>query len=286
VNLESTAHPELGQEPNFAQWQDCPGCEKCSPNDGLVLRKGAWRPTNSYEPILMLTKTNEYFCDQAAVKVPIAESTVGRGRVDFGGQKGRDYVPSADDPNFRNGSEQWGRTYDYQQSNSDGKANLRSVWRFPSRASYSPKFLEDGSKAVSHFAAFPEELPERCIKAATSEYGVCAECGSPYVRVLEGNSGGSTGHSWHNHENDSETGQNKKERTTANYEVGKTLGWRKSCSCKTDKRVPALVLDPFSGSATTLCVAKKMGRRSVGYELSEDYAKLSLERNRQSGMGI
>lgn len=39
-----------------------------------------------------------------------------------------------------------------------------------------------------------------------------------------------------------------------------------------------LVLDPFSGSATTLAVAKKLDRRFVGYDLSQDYVKLGLER--------
>lgn len=39
-----------------------------------------------------------------------------------------------------------------------------------------------------------------------------------------------------------------------------------------------LVLDPFAGSGTTLAVAKKMRRHYVGYEISEDYAKLVRKR--------
>ena len=65
----------------------------------------------------------------------------------------------------------------------------------------------------------------------------------------------------------------------------KTLGWKATRDCNADK-VPSLVLDPFAGSGTTLWVAKKLGRRAVGYELSEEYCKLTLERNRQSAMGL
>lgn len=39
-----------------------------------------------------------------------------------------------------------------------------------------------------------------------------------------------------------------------------------------------LVLDPFTGSGTTLTVAKKLGRQFLGYELSEQYAQNAIER--------
>jgi DNA modification methylase len=39
-----------------------------------------------------------------------------------------------------------------------------------------------------------------------------------------------------------------------------------------------LVLDPFGGSGTTLAVAKKLGRRYVGFELSKEYAARIEER--------
>ncbi len=39
-----------------------------------------------------------------------------------------------------------------------------------------------------------------------------------------------------------------------------------------------LVLDPFSGSFTTSAVSKKLGRRSVGIEVNEEYVKIGLRR--------
>jgi site-specific DNA-methyltransferase (adenine-specific) len=39
-----------------------------------------------------------------------------------------------------------------------------------------------------------------------------------------------------------------------------------------------LVLDPFSGSATTLAVAKKLGRRFIGFDVSKDYVEYGLSR--------
>jgi site-specific DNA-methyltransferase (adenine-specific) len=39
-----------------------------------------------------------------------------------------------------------------------------------------------------------------------------------------------------------------------------------------------VVLDPFVGSGTTPCVAKKLGRQWIGYELSDDYCKRAQAR--------
>lgn len=39
-----------------------------------------------------------------------------------------------------------------------------------------------------------------------------------------------------------------------------------------------VVLDPFSGTFTTSYVAKKLGRKSIGIEINEDFAKIGLRR--------
>jgi hypothetical protein len=38
------------------------------------------------------------------------------------------------------------------------------------------------------------------------------------------------------------------------------------------------VLDPFSGSATTAAVAKKLGRRYIAFDLSDDYVTYGRQR--------
>jgi site-specific DNA-methyltransferase (adenine-specific) len=46
-----------------------------------------------------------------------------------------------------------------------------------------------------------------------------------------------------------------------------------------------LVYDPFSGSATTAAVAKKLGRNYLASDLSSEYVKLGLERLEQAQVG-
>lgn len=54
----------------------------------------------------------------------------------------------------------------------------------------------------------------------------------------------------------------------------------KSCSNPDE-----LVLDPFGGSGTTLVVAKKLGRRFIGFELSNNYAKQIQSRLQDASVG-
>ncbi|MCA9233751.1 MAG: site-specific DNA-methyltransferase, partial [Planctomycetales bacterium] len=54
----------------------------------------------------------------------------------------------------------------------------------------------------------------------------------------------------------------------------------RSCSHEDD-----IVLDPFTGSASTLVVAKKLNRRFLGFELSEEYGRAGSQRLAETESG-
>jgi site-specific DNA-methyltransferase (adenine-specific) len=54
----------------------------------------------------------------------------------------------------------------------------------------------------------------------------------------------------------------------------------RTCSHEDD-----IVMDPFSGSASTLVVSKKLNRKFVGFELSKDYAKAGRARLKATKVG-
>lgn len=49
-----------------------------------------------------------------------------------------------------------------------------------------------------------------------------------------------------------------------------TTGWAPSCQCNAPT-TPCTVLDPFCGSGTTLQVAVRLGRHTIGVDLSTEY---------------
>ena len=125
------------------------------------------RPTDAYEHILMLTKSARYFWDADAVREPNKPESIERMMQPWHGNTVRD------DPLGREQMVSGGRRGDAPMANvNPGGRNLRNVWTFPTQP-----------YKGAHFATFPEELPRRCILAATSERGACRQCGAPWERV-------------------------------------------------------------------------------------------------------
>lgn len=252
---------------------ECPGCDKCNPNDGYILRKGSWRPTSAYEMLFQFANTGTYYGDGEGVREDTGESirrgtgkplgsTLGEGRND------RDRFCSDIATSGR---------------------NLRNVWTI------NPK-----PYPKAHFATFPPALVEPCIKSSTSDKGVCSKCGAPWARVLKRRrtydhtttkAGKSKDGPY-----SSQTGNGVGTHDVRHgvYTNNQTHGWRPTCPCQyeanaaaafmasgitIDKRVkpvvldpvPATVLDPFCGSGTTGKVAIQLERHFVGIDLQGDY---------------
>jgi len=67
-------------------WTDCPGCPKCERHGGFVMRRGAWRPTKGHEYVFMLTRSERYFCDAEAVRVPLVTKEKRTQRIIYAGK--------------------------------------------------------------------------------------------------------------------------------------------------------------------------------------------------------
>jgi hypothetical protein len=214
----------------------------------------------------MFTKSAHYYWDAEAVREPQQLVSLKRAQ--------RAHSPY--NPGFPSGPQNHISDYNKKTEGKSveeitemiGGSNLRSVWNFSTHG-YSG----------AHFATFPEALPERCIKAATPEAGCCAECGEPWVRIVEHKNMEIRKTKGYAEESGNRTAT---AGTMINQPETQTLGWQPSCKCQTDRPpVPSVVLDPFAGSGTTLYVAAKLNRRSVGYEISEEYCRLIIKRNQQ-----
>lgn len=248
------------------------GLSFCPTYSGSVMPESCRdRPTSAYEMIFVFTKAGKYYYDNDAVKEQFVYPE-------------RRYNPDTSNHKTAKLAEQGlrctpglhdGRT---QYGNPETGRNLRNVWA-----------INPHGFAEAHFATFPEELPEPCIKAGTSEKGCCPKCGAPWHRVVAKATGGTTGRSWHDHEADWVKGNAKVQsgKDFRGYRPGQTIGWLPTCECaaaryrsgyKPYNPIPCTVLDPFSGSGTSGVVALKLGRRYIGIELSEEYTRMSLER--------
>jgi hypothetical protein len=163
--------------------------------------------------------------------------------------------------------------YDMESIREKTGANKRSVWS-----------VSNSKLSNQHFATFPEELIAPMIKAGTSQYGCCSECGAPFYRIKEPSDA-----------YNAIRGKGFSEKETLNKEAKNTgfrgvdgclflgqkyntIGWKETCEHKCDKPNRCIVMDIFMGSGTTAVVAKRCGRNFTGIELNGDYVEIINKR--------
>lgn len=237
-------------------------CMPCSVRD---------RTTCNHEFAFMFSKRKHYFYDQHAIRERSIDPESHRG---FRRSKSTDKLIDGkqdlgyDGHRTRDGlknMKQSGKVYEY--------SNKRSVWT-----------LSNENLREKHYAAYPTKLIRPMILAGTSEKGCCPECLAPWVRGVEKKRRATRPGT-----NTKLTGNGKAEGNRdplRHVTVGRTVGWKPSCTCGINTTIPCTVLDPFLGSGTTAVVARKLNRRWLGCELSTEYVRIATKRINKVRVGF
>jgi len=226
------------------------------------------RPTSSWEPIALLTKSPTYFWDADAVRTTPTEAGLKRAHCPSGAGRATEgtFHDHADDE-FRG-----------QRSGAPaihpGGSNIRNTWRISSEPWTDPG-------GVDLFAAAPTEIPRRFVKAGTSEKGCCPKCGAGWERETDREQvKRERPNNFTKRTGEDGTG-NSCGNTVAGVSV-RTTGWAPACTCNAGDPIPCTVLDPFSGTGSTGVAACTLGRRYVGCELFPQYAEMGKRRIEQA----
>ena len=147
--------------------------------------------------------------------------------------------------------------------------NKRCVWTIPTQP-----FPE------AHFATYPEKLVEPMIKAGCPEF-ICEKCGVAREKVyaierIQTRPIPKTKRQDELGKCASDPGRHCTNRNHTGYT---------DCGCNAEWK-PGVVLDPFTGSGTTLQVAARLNRNYLGIELKPEYIEMAEKRVMQGESGI
>ena len=268
------------------------------------------RPTLTHEHVLLLSKNERYYWDWFAVReasLPDSQKRIQQRTFDEQQGGERDYGTSGVNPNnsARKALENWASTGGTHRQ-------LRSVWcintqpcdwefcgacgtlfegRERSRIEKRKVCNEETGKDktvrvcpcgatndwVDHYALMAPRLAEVCVAAGSPEV-TCGKCGAPWVRevkrepmeISRSGRGDAIG---------ADIGRTQPSGTMTKPPRCEMLGWKPSCVCSpSDPSGRGVVLDPFSGSATTGVAALAAGRDYIGSDLSENYSRVGQAR--------
>ena len=109
------------------------------------------RPTSAWEHIFLLSKSERYYYNSEAVKVPMSQATKDRDKSGFSDAFKGQRKGSPTEKRWQNG-----RAIEKPSFYKETGANLRNYWLL------GPEPFSD-----AHFATYPAEIPRRAIKAGT-----------------------------------------------------------------------------------------------------------------------
>jgi site-specific DNA-methyltransferase (cytosine-N4-specific) len=249
------------------------------------------RFARSHETIFLFSKRAKYFFDHVAVREPNVSAEQAAHNIRYA----KSYAKYDNESRH---ARQPGNV-NHEGIHARGAIlgrNGRTVWTVTTQ-----------SFGEAHFATWPEKLVSKMILAGTSEVGCCPECAAPWRHVVEqaGESvaerlarsnvvaGRQTrdimprsdgGHPQHSGVRLSRGAPIEDEYwlpTCKHYDTDQVA---EAWTTQHYPTIPGIVLDPFMGSGTTALAARKLGRHSVGVELSAEYCGIAARRLAQQSL--
>lgn len=237
------------------------------------------RFANSWEYLLLFSKSKKYFFDLDAVREAYK-----------GGITPKEHLTGH-------------RDWDNDPLNIRGKGG-HSVMKFSPKGKNPDDVIEDNTNTwekglkdywniatkpfkEAHFAVFPEKLIERPIMAGCPRY-VCKKCGTPKLHIKVGGNQNAFNIRVRDVQRRKFKHSDRKasKGEVSSYQEDNYISKPRNkiifgCNCNAGFK-QGIVLDPFMGSGTTAVVARRLGRNFIGFELNPEYVKIAEKRLRRA----